>query len=169
MAVPAALPQLLQAKETLMNLILWRHAEAEDAAASDVARKLTARGHKQAQSVAKWLRARIDQDAIVLASPAVRTLQTAEALTGQYRVVRELAPGASTAAVLAAVGWPGGIARTVVVVGHQPVLGHVAAALLANSNASWALKKAGLWWLRSPERPGDERAILHAAITPELV
>ena len=31
-----------------MNLILWRHAEAEDIAASDLARQLTARGRKQA-------------------------------------------------------------------------------------------------------------------------
>jgi phosphohistidine phosphatase len=152
-----------------MNLILWRHAEAEDAAASDLGRKLTTRGHKQAKSVAKWLRARLDEPAVILASPAVRTLQTAEALTSQYRVVRELAPGASAADVLAAAGWPGGIAQTVVVVGHQPTLGHVAALLLANSDASWALKKAGLWWIRSRERASDEQVVLHAAISPELL
>ena len=77
-----------------MNLILWRHAEAEDIAPTDLARQLTTRGRKQAQNVAKWLRARLDDDAVILASPAIRTIQTVESLTDQYRVVRELAPGA---------------------------------------------------------------------------
>jgi phosphohistidine phosphatase len=87
-----------------MNLILWRHAEAEDFAASDLARALTTRGRKQAQNVAKWLRTRLPDDTVVLASPAVRTIQTAETLSDQYRVVRELAPNASADDVLKAAG-----------------------------------------------------------------
>jgi phosphohistidine phosphatase len=152
-----------------MNLILWRHAEAEDTAPSDLARQLTVRGRKQAQAVAKWLRARLDEDAVILASPAVRTIQTVESLTDQYRVVRELAPGASAADVLNAAGWPEGIAPTVLVVGHQPTLGHVAAQLLAQSGASWPLKKAGVWWIASRERDGDEQVLLRAAISPDLL
>jgi phosphohistidine phosphatase len=135
-----------------MNLILWRHAEAEDIAPTDLARQLTVRGRKQAQAVAKWLRARL-----------------VENLTDQYRVVRELAPGASAADVLDAAGWPEGIAPTVLVVGHQPTLGHVAAQLLAQSNASWPLKKAGVWWIASRERDGDEQVLLRAAISPDLL
>ena len=154
-----------------MNLILWRHAEAEDIAASDLARQLTTRGRKQAQNVARWLRARLPDDAVILASPAARTIQTAEALTDQYRVVRELAPNASVEDVLAAVGWPEGIASTVLVVGHQPTLGEVAARLLSNEEdrRSWALKKAGVFWIKNRERNGDGEAVLLAAITPDLV
>ncbi|MGA7780498.1 MAG: phosphohistidine phosphatase SixA [Paraburkholderia sp.] len=152
-----------------MNLILWRHAEAEDIAPTDLARQLTTRGRKQAQSVAKWLRARLDDDAVILASPAIRTIQTVESLTDQYRVVRELAPGGSAAQVLSAAGWPEGIAPTVVIVGHQPTLGQVAAQLLANSDSSWPLKKAGLWWLANREREGDEQVVLRAAISPDLL
>ena len=152
-----------------MNLILWRHAEAEDFAASDLARALTTRGRKQAQNVAKWLRSRLPDDAVVLASPATRTIQTAETLSDQYRVVRELAPNASAADVLEAAGWPKGIAPTVVIVGHQPTLGHVAARLLGNSGASWPLKKAGLWWIESRERDGDDQAVLRAAMSPDLI
>jgi phosphohistidine phosphatase len=152
-----------------MNLILWRHAEAEDFAATDLARALTTRGRKQAQNVAKWLRTRLPDDAVILASPPVRTIQTAETLSDQYRVVRELAPNASANDVLTAAGWPKGIAETVVIVGHQPTLGHVAAKLLAGSDASWPLKKAGLWWIASRERHGDDQAVLHAAMTPDLV
>jgi phosphohistidine phosphatase len=154
-----------------MHLILWRHAEAEDFAASDLARQLTTRGRKQAQSVAKWLRARLPEDALILASPAARTIQTAEALTDQYRVVRELAPNASVDAVLAAAGWPQGAAPTVLIVGHQPTLGEVAARLLSSGQdpRSWALKKGAVVWLASRERNGDEQAVLHAAITPDLI
>ncbi|WP_233882217.1 phosphohistidine phosphatase SixA [Paraburkholderia flagellata] len=154
-----------------MHLILWRHAEAEDIAASDLARQLTTRGRKQAQNVARWLRARLPDDAVILASPAARTIQTAEALTDQYRVVRELAPDASVEEVLTAVGWPEGLSSTVVVVGHQPTLGEVAARLLSGGTdpRSWAVKKAGVLWLASRERNGGDEAVLHAAITPDLV
>ncbi|MDE1142964.1 phosphohistidine phosphatase SixA [Paraburkholderia tropica] len=154
-----------------MNLILWRHAEAEDFASSDLARQLTTRGRKQAQNVARWLRSRLPDDAVILASPAARTIQTAEALTDQYRVVREIAPDASVDAVLTAAGWPDGIASTVVVVGHQPTLGEVAAHLLSHDSdrRGWPVKKSGVLWIKSRERNGDGAAVLLAAITPELV
>ncbi|MEO7547467.1 MAG: histidine phosphatase family protein, partial [Ramlibacter sp.] len=40
-----------------MDLILWRHAEAEDApeGGDDLDRALTSRGEKQAARVAAWL------------------------------------------------------------------------------------------------------------------
>lgn len=153
----------------MMNLILWRHAEAEDYASSDLARQLTGRGRKDAQAMAKWLRARLESGAVILASPAVRTVQTAEALTDQYRTVRELAPGGGVGDVLAAAGWPDGIAPTVVVVGHQPTLGGVAARLLANSGEGWSVRKGGLLWLASRSRDGFPQAVLRAAISPDLV
>lgn len=152
-----------------MNLILWRHAEAEDTAATDLARQLTTRGRKQAQASTKWLRARLPDDAVILASPATRTVQTAESLTDQYRVVREIAPDASAEAVLTAAGWPDGIAPTVVIVGHQPTLGHVIAHLLADSGASWSVKKSAVWWIESRARSNGEQAILRAAISPDLI
>jgi phosphohistidine phosphatase len=152
-----------------MNLILWRHAEAEDTASSDLARQLTPRGRKQAQAGAKWLRARVDHDAVILVSPATRTIQTVEALTDQYRVVREIAPDASASDVLGAAGWPDGVAPTVVVVGHQPTLGHVAARLVAKSGDSWVIRKGGIWWIESRARGGDLEAVLRAAISPDLI
>lgn len=157
-----------------MNLILWRHAEAEDTAANDLARQLTTKGRKEAQQTAKWLRSRLPDDAVILASPAARTIQTAEALTDQYRVVRELAPGAGVDQVLAVAGWPRGVAPTVVVVGHQPTLGEVASRLLNGDTArSLPMKKGALWWFSSREhhgsKAGDDTAVLLAAISPSLV
>ncbi len=149
-----------------MNLILWRHAEAEDQAASDLVRQLTTRGRKQAQAVAKWLRTRLDDDAVFLVSPATRTIQTVEAFSDQYRVVEELAPDGSAQDVLDAAGWPEGIAETVVVVGHQPTLGHVAALSAHRRRANWSLKKAGIWWFEQRARGGDDQVVLRAVTKP---
>ena len=65
--------------ETTMDLILWRHAEAEDGS-PDAKRKLTARGRKQAKQIARWLKPRLPADARIVVSPALRAVQTAEAL-----------------------------------------------------------------------------------------
>ncbi|WP_206951641.1 SixA phosphatase family protein [Trinickia acidisoli] len=156
-----------------MDLILWRHAEAEDTAQSDAARQLTTRGRKQAQTVAKWLRQRLGPDAVILASPTARTVQTVETLTDQYRTVDAIGPGASPEAVLAAARWPEGIAPTVVIVGHQPTLGLIASRLVAGESAEWTIKKGGLWWLSSRERSdarrnGADHVVVRAVITPDL-
>ncbi|MDR5813968.1 MULTISPECIES: histidine phosphatase family protein [unclassified Caballeronia] len=152
-----------------MNLILWRHAEAEDQAPSDLARQLTSRGRKQAQGVARWLKARVGDDAILLASPATRTIQTAEAFGDRYRVVDALAPGNSAQAVLDAAGWPDGIGETVVVIGHQPTLGRLAALLMTGTETEWSVKKSGVWWFQSRTRAGDGQTVLRAVINPDLL
>jgi phosphohistidine phosphatase len=154
--------------ETTMDLILWRHAEAEDAASSDLARQLTPRGRKQALAAAKWLRSRLEPEAVILVSPAARTVQTVEPLTDQYRVVKEIAPGASAAEVLKAAGWPEGVASTVVIVGHQPALGNVASYLVTGTEADWTIKKGGLWWFTKRDRNGDDQIVVRAVISPDL-
>jgi phosphohistidine phosphatase len=152
-----------------MNLILWRHAEAEDQAASDLVRQLTPRGIKQAQATAKWLKSRLDDDVVFLVSPATRTIQTMEAFGEQYRVMSELAPGASAQDVLGAAEWPRGIAETVVVVGHQPTLGRVAASLMTGHEAEWTMKKGGIWWFQQRSRAGDGQVVLRAVTNPDLL
>ena len=151
-----------------MNLILWRHAEAEDIASTDLARQLTSRGRKQALTTAKWLKHRLPPDALILASPAARTVQTVEALTDQYRIVKEIAPGARAEAVLTAAGWPEGAAETVVIVGHQPTLGLVVSQLVAGKATEWSVKKSGIWWLESRERDGQAPVLIRAVISPDL-
>ena len=64
-----------------MELILWRHAEAEDGA-PDSARKLTGKGEKQAAKIAQWLKPRLPRDCRVITSPTQRTVQTAAAWPG---------------------------------------------------------------------------------------
>jgi phosphohistidine phosphatase len=149
-----------------MDLILWRHADAEPDDRDDRARRLSARGKKQARRVAKWLRERLPRDAIVLASPARRAQETAAALTDRYRIDPQLDTGARACDVLAAAGWPGG-SRSVVVVGHQPALGRVASLALTGVEADWRIVKGSIWWLGLDEG-GSGEVIVRGVISPDL-
>ena len=149
-----------------MDLILWRHAEAEDDA-PDRERKLTAKGRRQAEKVAGWLNARLPDDAQVLASPTARTQETAAMLKRPFDTVAAIGPGASWAAIIEAAGWPDHSGATVIV-GHQPVLGEVAAQLLAGQVSSWSVKKGALWWFTHRGRDGTG-ITLRAVIGPDLI
>ena len=150
-----------------MDLILWRHADAEDGI-PDVSRKLTAKGEKQAQRVAVWLKTRLPEVPRILVSPAKRAQQTAQALTHDFQTVKELGVGADATAILAAAGWPDA-KGAVVIVGHQPTLGRVAALLLAGEEADWSVKKGGLWWCTNRVRQEETQTILRAVVSPELI
>jgi phosphohistidine phosphatase len=150
-----------------MDLLLWRHAEAEPGE-PDAARPLTDKGRKQAERIAAWLDARLPADTRVLVSPAERARQTADALARPSRVVEALAPGATVSALLAAVGWPKASAP-VLVVGHQPTLGEVAAYLLSGEPQPWSIRKGAVWWIGAPSHVGRAPAVLRAVIGPDLV
>jgi len=150
-----------------MDLILWRHAEAEEGM-PDKGRKLTSKGARQAARMARWLEPRLPKTVRVLSSPARRCLQTVSALTNKFHEDGEIGVGAPAASVLAAAGWPD--ARgAVVVVGHQPTLGRLAALLLAGEEADWTIKKGGVWWLSTRAREGDAQVILRAVMNPDLL
>ncbi len=150
-----------------MDLVLWRHAEAEDGL-NDSARALTKRGRKQAAQMAKWLKARLPEGTSVVISPAKRTEQTAEPLGMPCRSSAKVGTSASPADVLDEVGWQHR-SGTVVVVGHQPTLGRVAALLLSGTAADWTIKKGAVWWISCRRREGREEISLKAAIAPDLV
>jgi phosphohistidine phosphatase len=153
-----------------MDLILWRHAEAVEGegAEDDLARPLTARGERQAARVATWLNQHLPATTRVLVSPARRTQQTAAALERRFRAVPALAPGGSVADLLEAARWPDA-KEPVLVVGHQPTLGLVAAQLLAGVDQPWSVRKGALWWLRRRERDGDGQTVLVTVRGPEAV
>ncbi len=142
-----------------MELILWRHADAEDGK-PDLERKLTPKGEKQAKRVAQWLIDHLPEQCLVVASPAVRAQQTAAALGVQVKTDKALAPGASVEQILAAVNTQ----ETVVIVGHQPDLGRAVAHLVAGVCSEWHIEKGGFWWL-SGEAPVAVRAVL----SPDLL
>ena len=104
----------------------------------------------------------------MLASPARRAQQTAEALDRRFRTSDALAPASMVDALLMAVRWPE--ARDpVLVVGHQLALGVAAAYLLSGQPSAWPLRKGGLIWLRHRLRGDTEQVLLIAAMAPELL
>lgn len=151
-----------------MDLILWRHAEAEegDGSLPDHKRRLTARGEKQAKQVARWLREHLPSKRKVLVSPAERTQQTAHALELPYEIEPRIGIGASAPDVLAAVGWPDR-SGAVLIVGHQPTLGRVAALLLGGEEANWSIKKGGVWWFSCRARD-EGQTVLRAVLNPDF-
>jgi phosphohistidine phosphatase len=153
-----------------MDLILWRHAEAEDGGANlpDAKRRLTTRGDKQAHDVAKWLKARLPKKTRILVSPSTRTQQTAHALAMPFEVEPKIAVGADTADLIAAAHWPEH-SGPVLVVGHQPTLGRLAALLLSGAEADWSVKKGAIWWFSKRSREGRDQTVLRAVMNPEML
>ncbi|GAD24844.1 phosphohistidine phosphatase SixA [Acidovorax sp. MR-S7] len=153
-----------------MDLILWRHAEAENApdGGEDLERPLTHRGEKQAARMAVWLDRQLPDGLRVLASPARRTEQTARALGRKVKLRAELLPGGSPDELLELVQWPR--ARgAVLVVGHQPLLGQTAARLLGLQAPLCAIRKGSVWWLRHRQRQETEETLLMAVQSPDFL
>ena len=148
-----------------MDLILWRHADAEDGR-DDLARRLTPKGAKQAARIAKWLNEHLEKDARVIVSPAVRAQETAKPLGREPETSDAVAPGTSPAAIVKAAGWPSG-RGTVVIVGHQPTLGAAAALAITGKAAAWPIKKGGVWWIRTGE--DSDPPLVVAVVSPGLL
>lgn len=150
-----------------MDLLLWRHAEAEDGI-PDLKRKLTARGEKQAAQMAEWLKKHAPKDLRIVVSPATRCQQTAKALGLPFETDKRLGIDSNAADLLVAAGWPdGGNAAAVLVVGHQPTLGQTAALLLSGTEDDWTIKKGAVWWFRNRMRNGKTQTVLTAAMLPD--
>ena len=153
-----------------MDLLLWRHAEAEDGP-PDLKRKLTPRGEKQARQMAAWIKAHAPENLHIVASPAKRCQQTAAALGLPFDTDPRLTPDQDVTALLAAVNWADGNENSrpaVLVVGHQPTLGRTAALLLSGSEANWTIKKGSMWWFSNKTRKGETQPALRAVIQAEL-
>lgn len=156
-----------------MELLLWRHAEAAEGT-PDSKRKLTARGEKQARRMAEWLDLNAPKKLRILASPALRCQQTAQALGRPFATDPRLNCDGNASNLLAAIGWPEGsntmtLSDAVLVVGHQPTLGRAAALLLSGVEADWVIKKGALWWLSNRTRLDEMQTVLRAVIPPEFL
>lgn len=150
-----------------MDLILWRHADAEDGE-RDLERRLTKKGRDQAARVGTWLNAHLPPATSVLASPAERALETARAAGRPFKSVAALAPGASVAAVLSAAQWPN--ARDpVLIVGHQPTLGGVVSFLIAGHEDYWTVGKGAVWWLSNRDRGGHTAVAVRLVLGPDFL
>jgi phosphohistidine phosphatase len=130
-----------------MRVTLIRHAEAGDDAPSDVERSLTLRGRGDARRMGRALARRGIELDLLISSPLVRAVQTAEIVAAavDYRARVEvsdlLIPEAAASRVLGlltALGNPIGKTvgrgdhenRSIALVAHEPILSAVAAALI---------------------------------------
>jgi phosphohistidine phosphatase len=162
-----------------MDLILWRHAEAEELSEGidDPARGLTSKGERHARRVGEWLNQVLPHSTKVLVSPALRTRQTADALERKYKVVDALSPEGTVDSLLAAARWPDA-REPVLVVGHQPTIGLTAAYLMTGARlmgqtgvdalVPWSVRKGAVWWLRHRPREDRGEVVLLAVRGPEL-
>jgi phosphohistidine phosphatase len=152
-----------------MELILWRHADAEDPGpAGDAARRLTRRGRRQAAGMAEWLRPRLEGEWRIVVSPAARTRETAEALGLPFEVRDTVSTSATAHGVLREAGWPSGALDTLVV-GHQPTLGEVAALLLGGEAGEVSVRKGAILWFAQRERGGRTETLLKAVLDPDML
>jgi phosphohistidine phosphatase len=109
-----------------MRLVLVRHADSAPGSPDEL-RTLTDEGREQARRLGDRLRADGIRPDAVLTSPLLRARETGSALGfGAPEPHDLLAPGATDDDVRAAVAGRG---DTVIVVGHQPDCGQIAAAL----------------------------------------
>jgi phosphohistidine phosphatase len=144
-----------------MDLVIWRHAEAVDwqEGCDDLDRALTARGYKQAIRMAEWLDRQLPESTRIFSSPAKRCEDTVGRLDRKYKLNNELLPEANADAILTSIQWPSA-KGTVLIVGHQPMLGKIVAQALGLKGTECAIRKGSVWWLRSREREGQRQTVL---------
>lgn len=139
----------------MMRLVVVRHGHA-GVAAKDSDRELTPVGQALVERLGASLAASGWRPDVILSSPAARALATAAALGAEVRIVRDLYMGGVHDA-LAAMGHVEPEAKTVAMVGHNPVWEHLVhalsgdlvpmspgtAILLESVGGAW--QRAGVW------------------------
>lgn len=134
----------------------------------DAERTLTAKGERDAKRMAKWLNDRLPDDALILASPALRTQQTAGALQRKFTTVAAIGMDAEPADLLKAAHWPRAT-HTTLIVGHQPTLGGVVSLLLTGVADDLSVKKGAIYWFTGRQRGGRIQPILRAMMAPDMI
>ena len=150
-----------------MEIILWRHAEAEDGD-DDLARALTPKGRRQAQQMAQWIKGQLPDAVRIIASPAVRTRETADALAMPYTIDPQIAPDCSAEHMLAASGWPHGHGL-VILVGHNPAISVLASRLAAEEESAVVMRRAAAWWYACDTDAPERLLTLKTVMTPSLL
>ncbi len=153
-----------------MDLLLLRHADALDYAASDRERPLSSKGLQQAALVAELLATYRVRPTLLLCSPARRTLETADAVAEALALTVTpcdwALPGMTPEEAVEGLG-SHLAAPCLLLVGHQPDLGDLAASLLGRpSTQHLNFEKASLAHLSL--RPGQP-AVLEAFIPCKLL
>jgi phosphohistidine phosphatase len=133
----------------MKTLLILRHAKAQpDAPHGDKARELTARGRRNAAAIGEHLHGLIGRPDAVVTSDARRAHQTAQIVAEacEFTAPLTLEPrlyGADPETLLATIGTLPDSAESVLLVGHNPGLEWLSAAL-ADQDSEVRLPTAGL-------------------------
>lgn len=151
-------------------ILLVRHGIAQDDhKAGDAARGLTDRGRRKFRKQAKRIAKHLPVTGIV-SSPLVRAVQTAELLASacgvdEVEIRDELIPGPSTAEKLLKLIHT--LPRGTALVGHNPSLEEVAAALLGQPALAFPFKKGAAIAVRRVGKRGELVAHLAPGKKPD--
>jgi phosphohistidine phosphatase len=159
-----------------MEIYLLRHGVATERGehgGPDEERALTAEGRRKVRRVAEAMRAMELSFDVILSSPLVRALQTAELVAESLRLKRRLQvtehlePGASIAKLFSQMQNLQPAPGRVLLVGHEPDMSGLASRLLTGrDDLAMNFKKAGLCKITA-SRPGSGRAMFEWFLTPK--
>ena len=161
----------------LFELYLIRHGLAAAAGENypdDTKRPLTSRGIQRMKSAGKALVSLDVVFDVMLASPLVRTRQTAEALASAFRepppIVNapSLAPGGTHNAIVEELGKQSHRRKKIAIVGHEPGIGELAARLLGVRKAV-EFKKGAICRIDVTALPPTGNGQLKWFLTPRIL
>lgn len=153
-----------------MDLFVIRHAEAVPGRPTrdDKARKLTPRGHAQCRRLVAALDGLGVEFDLLLHSPWVRAVETAEALSPLVRGKIEVTPLLAQPPSRELLSLLSG--RATAVVGHDPWLSQLVAWLVMADHAHsehFPMKKSGVAWLEGNPSPG--KMAVRAVLPPRVL
>lgn len=134
-----------------MELYVVRHGIAVDGSegSPDEWRPLTGKGRRRMRKISRAFAKRGRELELILTSPLVRAVQTAEILAGEadhgeVDVLGELDPKFDVASLRKALARRAGKARTVAIVGHEPQLSSLLSALSGTAQPEIDLQKGSI-------------------------
>lgn len=137
-----------------MKLYLLRHANADTEAEFDDNRAISPKGEKQSKRVAEFCRNHHIMPAQILASPLLRAQQTAKPVARKLGVSVETVPWlvheTAPDQIISHLAERGEV-ESVMLVGHEPDFGFLAASLLGSERDAIRVRKASLLLLEISE------------------
>jgi phosphohistidine phosphatase len=158
-----------------MNVYMLRHAIAVERGTKHYPnddRPLTKGGVRKMKEAAPGIRRIAGRVDVILSSPLVRAHDTAKiaakALKYRHEILLrdELLPEASTTEILTYLR-KFKESASVLLVGHEPLLGIVASALLGSETTAIEFKKGALCCISTPKLPSDTPGTLLWHLTPK--
>ena len=161
-----------------MDLYVIRHATAQQLGKknsfTDRKRALTADGRNKVREAAKGLRKLGVEVDLILTSPLVRAVETAEIFAAALKLEKKnisqtdnLEPGASASKLFAEIKKSAGV-ESIAIIGHQPDMSELIVKIVqGKSKMSLPLKKGGVCYIRVTETVPALKGSLEWLLTPK--